>query len=137
MAFRTNLRSKWRPETPLDLYDFALGFFLFLSPWLFAYAQSTSRMEAWATGLAVMLASGAAIVAFSEWKEWVLLLLGVWLIVAPWMLDFTHTTAMHVSIGVGIVVVYLTLLDLLLLRMSSEPAAEHQNSADLPAAVRE
>jgi hypothetical protein len=54
-----------------------LGLFLFLSPWFFAYAQSISKVDAWASGLAIALISIAAILAFSDWEEWLNLLLGL------------------------------------------------------------
>ena len=34
----------------------------------------------------------AAIVAFTEWEEWVNLALGVWVFLAPWVLSFTGVT---------------------------------------------
>ncbi|WP_246791345.1 SPW repeat protein [Bradyrhizobium commune] len=40
--------------------------------------------------------------------------MGVWLIASPWLLGFPHTRAMHLSIGFGIVIVLLALLDLFL-----------------------
>jgi len=40
------------------------------------------------------------------------------------MLGFTGTTAMHVSIGVGIIVVYLALLDLWLIHYEPRAAPD-------------
>ena len=103
---------KWRRESILDVYELLFGLFLFFSPWLFAYAQSTSRLDAWLSGAAIVVTSIIAIVIFSEWEEWINFLLGLWLIIAPWTLGFAHTAAMHVSIGIGITIAYLALLDL-------------------------
>jgi hypothetical protein len=102
---------RWRRETILDVYQFMLGLFLFLSPWFFAYAQSISKVDAWASGLAIALISIAAILAFSDWEEWLNLLLGLWLMLAPRILGITHTAA-YVSIGVGIAIAYVALLDI-------------------------
>ncbi len=112
----------------LDAYKLAFGLFLFSSPWLFSYAGSTSRLDAWISGLVITVTSIAAIAAFSEWEEWLNLMLGVWLILAPWVLGFLHTRAMHVSISVGIIVVYLALLELWLIHYSPEPAAKQADS---------
>jgi hypothetical protein len=104
-----------RRESILDVYNLVLGLFLFLSPWLFAYVRRTASTDIWVSGALVVLVSIAAIIAFSQWDEWINLALGIWLIVSPWVLGFTHTKAMHVSIAVGIAVAYLAILELWLL----------------------
>ena len=71
-----------------------------------------ARFDLWLTGIAIAVLSFAAIVAFAEWEEWLSLLLALWLIAAPWVLGFTHTKAMHVSVGAGIIIAFLTGLDL-------------------------
>jgi SPW repeat-containing protein len=110
----------WRRESIIDVYQLALGVFLFISPWLFAFTRSTVRVETWAVGIALIAMSAGALIAFSDWEEWINLALAVWLIVAPWALGFAHTTAMRVSVGVGIVVAFLALLDLWLIRYGDE-----------------
>jgi hypothetical protein len=72
-------------------------------------------MDLWASSAAIAVISLAAIVAFSNWEEWANVVLGMWLIVSPWVLGFTHTTAMHLSVGVGAAVAFLAALELLLL----------------------
>jgi hypothetical protein len=89
--------------------------FLFLSPWLFSFVRESARVDAWAIGIFLLALSGTAVLVFSNWEEVATLVLGVWLIIAPWPLGFLHTTAMHVSIGVGLVISYIALLDLWLI----------------------
>jgi SPW repeat len=103
-----------------------LGLFLFLSPWFFAYAQSISKVDAWASGLAIALISIAAILAFSDWEEWLNLLLGLWLMLAPWILGITHTPA-YVSIGVGIAITYIALLDIWCIHYSIDTPPTESN----------
>jgi hypothetical protein len=103
---------KFHRASPLDCYTGALGLFLFASPWLFAYASEKARIEIWASGAAVAAISVAAIIAFSNWEEWLNLLLGIWLITSPWVLGFVHTSAMHVSILIGAMVAFLAALEL-------------------------
>ena len=103
---------KWRRESVLDLYNLSLGLVLFLSPWLFAYASERARIDSWASSALIAAMSIAAIMAFSDWEEWVNLLLGIWLMVSPWALGFAHTRAMHVSIGLGAMVTFLAALEL-------------------------
>lgn len=91
----------------LDIYNLLVAVFLFISPWLFAYAKSSVRMDFWASSASIAIVSAAAIAAFSDWEEWLNVFIGIWLMAAPWILGYLHTTAMHMSIGAGIIVVYL------------------------------
>jgi SPW repeat len=103
---------RWRRPFVLDFYTAAFGLFLFVSPWLFAYANEKARLDLWASGAAIAAISIAAIIAFSNWEEWLNFLLGVWLIASPWVLGFAHTRAMHVSIGLGALVAFVATLEL-------------------------
>jgi hypothetical protein len=115
-----------RRESVLDVYNLVLGFFLFLSPWMFAYTQKTADTDIWASALIICVASIVGIVAFSKWVEWTNLLLGLWLMISPWVLGFAHTKAMHISIGLGVAVAYLAALELFLLyEASSRAPASH------------
>jgi SPW repeat-containing protein len=104
--------STWRRESVLDLYSLMVALFLFTSPWLFVFASENARIDIWASSALVAATSILAIVMFSSWEEWLNLLLGLWLVVSPWALGFTHTKAMHVSIGAGIVVTFMAALEL-------------------------
>jgi hypothetical protein len=102
-------------KTPLDLYTLAIGLFLFISPWLYAFAQEPARVNDWVVGAALVAASVAALAVFGRWQEWMMVALGLWLLVAPSILGYAHTSAMHVSIVAGVVVTYLALLELWLI----------------------
>jgi hypothetical protein len=110
-----------RRESALDLYKLLLAMFLLISPWLFAIANGTAAVDLRASGAAIAILSLAAMVAFANWEEWVNLLLGLWLIVSPWVLGFAHTSAMHFSIGVGAAVTFLAALELWLVYDASHP----------------
>src|SRR5512141_2335660 len=97
---------KWRRESALDVYNLLLAMFLLISPWLFARANGTAAADLRASGAAIATLSLAAMIAFASWEEWANLLLGLWLIVSPWMLGFAHTRAMHFSIAVGVTVAF-------------------------------
>ena len=75
-------------------------------------------MDLWASSALIATMSTAAIAVFSDWEEWLNLLLGIWLVLAPWVLGFAHTRAMHMSIGAGVVVAYLASLHLWLAHYS-------------------
>jgi len=102
----------WRREGVLDVYMLAGGLFLLASPWLFGFVYRNGRIDAEVVGFMIVALSLAALVSFAEWEEWLKLALGAWLIAAPWMLGFAHTSAMHVSIVVGIIVAYLAGLEI-------------------------
>ena len=86
-----------------------------MSPWLFAFAHGAAGLDARAGGAAIAAASLAALLMFAEWEEWIMLLAGLWLVVSPFVLGFQHTTAEHVTIGIGLAVSYLAALDLWLI----------------------
>jgi SPW repeat len=112
---------KWRRESALDLYNLLLAMFLFISPWLFARASEAATVDLLVSGAAIAILSLGAMVAFAIWEEWANLLLGIWLIVSPWLLGFAHTSAMHCSIGVGVTVAFLAALELWLVYDAAHP----------------
>ena len=114
------MKMKWRSESVLDLYNLSFGLFLFVSPWLFAYASESARIEVWTIGALITAISIGAVVAFADWEEWINFLLGVWLMVSPWILGFVHTRAMHVSIGVGAMVAFFAVLELWLVKFDAQ-----------------
>ena len=118
----------FRRASALDCYAAVFGLFLFASPWLFAYVSEKVRIEVWASGAAIAAVSIAAIIAFSDWEEWVNLLLGAWLMISPWVLGFVHTSAMHVSIAIGAMVVFIAALELWLVHYDAEYGSAPQDS---------
>jgi len=61
---------------------------------------------------AIVAMSLAAMFAYANWEEWINALVGLWLIVSPWVLGFAYVRAMHFSVGIGIVVTFMALLEL-------------------------
>jgi len=101
-------------ETAPDVYNLFLAAVLFISPWLFKLTNSQGKIDLWVTSAVIIVLSLAAIIAYRDWEEWINVLMGAWLIGSPWLLGFAHTRAMHLSIGFGIAIVLLALLDLFL-----------------------
>lgn len=104
-----------RSEYPLDVYKLGLGAFVFLSPWLFSLTYGPARIESIISGAAVVLLSLAALVIFADWEEWAMLVIGVWLVVSPWILGFPNAAAMKIHIAAGLVVAFLAGLELWLI----------------------
>lgn len=111
LIVRKTRATLWSPSA-LDLYTLLCGIFLAASPWLFGFTRASGRLDAELGGYALIALSAAGVLAFADWEEWLKLALGLWLIAAPWLLGFVHSSAMHVSISIGLIVTFLTLLEL-------------------------
>ena len=99
----------------LDIYKLLVGGFVALSPLLFTFSFAPARLDSIAAGGLAVILSYAALIDFADWEEWGMLLLGLWLAVAPWVLGFPHAAAMKIHIGAGLLLVYLAGLELWLL----------------------
>ena len=108
-----------RQHVILEIYQLALAVFLFVSPWLFAFAHGTLRIDTWISAAVVVGVSAVALIAFREWEEWIACALGLWIAVSPWVLGFQHTVAMFINLTVGILIAYLALLQLWLIHYGS------------------
>jgi hypothetical protein len=95
-----------------DVINLLLGIWLFISPWVIGF-RSSMPDNSWnfyvvGGGFILFALLGLA----TRWilGEWVNLALGIWLIVAPWILFFNeHHDASGVSIGVGAVATVLSI----------------------------
>lgn len=63
----------------------------------------------------------AALAAFAVWEEWVNLVAGLALMVAPWLLGFQDSGAMTVDVAIGAVVATLAALEVWALHGSGPP----------------
>ncbi len=104
---------KWRNEAFVDVINLVLGAWLFVSPWVFGFADGTVAWNAWIVGALIALVAIAALMAFTEWEEWANLLLGLWAILAPWNLGFDgNKAAMANHVIVGVIVAALAAIEL-------------------------
>ena len=101
MASQNALRGRYQ-----DLVNLACGVLLFISPWVLRFSgDMMATRSAWITGVVVAIFAVAALVQFAEWEEWISLLLGVWMIAAPWVVSFsTVGVAVAAFVILGIVV---------------------------------
>jgi hypothetical protein len=106
----------------IDLVNVFLGYCLALAPGLAPEGlgftgEMAAAWNAWIVGAAIALIAFGALFAFREWEEWVNLALGVWAILAPWLLGFaTVTAAMYAHVIIGLIVGVLAALDLWMIR---------------------
>jgi SPW repeat len=104
--------NQWTNAKLCDVGNLILGAFLFLSPWIFKYPMGAEFWNAVAAGVIIAALSIATLAAFTVWEEWLNLIVGLWLIVSPWVLKFPDRSAMRVDVAVGIVVAALAAIEL-------------------------
>ena len=76
-----------------DICNFLLGVWLIFSPWIFGFTHvKYAAGNSYILGAIIGVAAASVLVAFHEWEEWVNMVLGLWLIVSPWILKFGTAT---------------------------------------------
>jgi len=87
-----------------DVGNLILGAILIFSGWMFGFTAGRQSGNAFATGIILIAVSIAALTAFAAWQEWLNLIVGLWLIVSPWVLSFQSTEAVRIETTIGIIV---------------------------------
>src|SRR4029450_9706655 len=96
-----SIRTREVRETAIDLVNAVLGVCLALAPWALGFTGEVApTWNALIVGAAIALVALGALFAFREWEEWVNLALGVWAILAPWLLGFTTVAAAMYAHGI-------------------------------------
>ena len=88
-----------------DWSDMIVGLILFISPWALHFSDlDYAAWNAWACGAIIMISAGYSLfVALKEWEHWNGIVLGGWLMAAPWVLSFgavKSVTALHLILGI-------------------------------------
>jgi len=107
--------NEWTYAKLCDVANLILGATLFISPGLFGFASDAASQNANISGLIIAALAIAALAAFATWEEWLNLILGLWVVVSPWVLGFASGTAMTVHLAIGIPVALLAALELWLM----------------------
>ncbi len=79
-----------------DIVNLLLGIWLFISPWVLQFAAASgtgsqfdnAAWNAWVLGVIVFIVAAVALSAYARAPEWLNLLLGIWIFIAPWVLGF-------------------------------------------------
>jgi hypothetical protein len=97
----------WTNARFCDVANLILGAILFFSPWMFGFGAGIASQNAYIAGIVIAVLAIAALAAFAVWEEWLNLIVGLWVLVSPWLLGFQGTTAMtvHVVIGAAVAIV--------------------------------
>jgi hypothetical protein len=105
----------WTNAKLCDVANLILGAILFFSPWMFGFDAGKASENANIAGIAIAVLAVAALAAFAVWEEWLNLIVGLWVLVSPWILGFQGTTAMTVHVVIGAAVAILAAVELWLL----------------------
>jgi hypothetical protein len=91
-----------------------VGLWVFGFPWLLPYFESdhAAGPAVWnfyITGVAVLVTALATLFAFRPWEKWVNVVLALWLIASPWLLEFSPSFALTATaVASGTVVLALS-----------------------------
>jgi uncharacterized membrane protein HdeD (DUF308 family) len=90
-----------------DWINLICGVLLFVSPWALGFSGDLmAARTAWVGGVIIFVAGIAALVQFVEWEEWIALIVGALVIIAPWALGFAAIqAAMWSCVVLGVIVV--------------------------------
>lgn len=97
MAANAMAAKRWQ-----DWVILILGAWLFFSPFIIGYTQTAAASNAYVIGIAVVLFAILALIDMRVWEEWVNLVLGVWLVISPFVLGYSElvgATWNHVIVG--------------------------------------
>jgi hypothetical protein len=98
-----------------DVVILVLGFWLIVSPFVMQYPDLTgiAALNSYVFGFGVMVFAAIALYRPQMWEEWINLVLGIWLLVAPIVLGFrseTDAVANHLLVGLLIVIDTLSIM---------------------------
>jgi hypothetical protein len=103
MALQTSLRGG---KSVQDWINLICGVLLFISPWALGFVgDMMAARTAWIGGVVIAAMGAAALVQFAEWEDWIALIAGVLMIIAPWALGFAAMTyAVWTFVVLGLIV---------------------------------
>ena len=79
------------------------------APFRFRFERYTTAVI---TGVLVILTEMVTLSVYRAWEEWFNVLLGIWLLAAPWILGITILAAMANFIVVGLLVLMLAIYEI-------------------------
>jgi len=113
------LETTWRVgKSVRDWINLICGVLLFVSPWALAFSGNmTAAITAWVGGVVIAIMGLAALIQFAEWEDWVALVAGVLMIVAPWVMGFAAVGyAVWAFVVLGLIVAGASLSEIWMIR---------------------
>ena len=92
-----------------DPINAILGIWLIISPWALGFSGETAAMTNFViVGILLLLVSLAATYAAKPWEEWAEFVLGIWMLISPWIVRYsTVSSAKTDAVVIGIVTLIL------------------------------
>jgi SPW repeat len=101
--------SKLRNNKPQHWAIVLLAALLFASPWFLGYREDVKPdWNAWVFAVALAYIAIASLFEERQWEDWLALIIGGWLIAAPWLLGYNtipHALIAQASVGIVVVLV--------------------------------
>jgi hypothetical protein len=90
-----------------DWVTLIVGIWLFFSPWILGFYSEmpTASWNFFLVGAAFVVFAGFGLNLLSRWEEWVNLVLGIWMIISPWVLQYSGNTTPRDDAVIGGVIV--------------------------------
>jgi uncharacterized membrane protein HdeD (DUF308 family) len=103
-----------RERNVQDWINLICGVLLFLSPWALGFAGDlTAARTAWVGGVVIFIVALGAVVQFAEWEEWIELIVGILVLISPWVLGFAAVhAALWSCVVLGVIVVLSSISEL-------------------------
>lgn len=103
-----------RKSQAMDLANTVLGIGLLIAPWVLNFTgETTAATSAWIAGGAIALIAVDAVLNRQTWEDAANLGLGIWAVVAPWLLGLAGiTSAMYAHVAIGLIVAILAAVNL-------------------------
>ncbi len=97
----------------IDGINLILAILLVASPWVLGFPAGPVSINAIFAGLAIGVVAVAALYAYAQWEEWVNLILGLWVVVSPFVIGFASIAlAMWTHVVIGLAVAALAVAEL-------------------------
>ncbi|WP_230646668.1 MULTISPECIES: SPW repeat protein [unclassified Bradyrhizobium] len=110
----------------VDLINLTMGVLLFTSPWLFGFSSAFGWHTSWMAGAAITILAMFSIAdlfeavpmpEIFEEEEWIILTIGLWIAICPWILGFHgDVSASNVHFAIGLIIAGLAAVELWSLR---------------------
>jgi hypothetical protein len=101
------------PKQWEDWCNWMLGIWLCISPWALRFdLEPIATQTAVISGLLIILAEVVTLSVYRVWEEWINVILGVWLVICPWVLGISFSAAGENLVVVGLLVMTLAFYEL-------------------------
>jgi uncharacterized membrane protein HdeD (DUF308 family) len=122
MAMGTSARSD--EKSVQDWINVVCAVLLFISPWVLGFSgELAAARTAWVGGIVIFVMAVAAIAQFAEWEEWVALIVGILVLISPWVLGFAAVhAALWTCVVLGIIVALSSISEIWVVHHPAIPA---------------